>query len=46
LLSPKPSSTPCCGTAQPAAPRVPGLRRSTSYPRRATGGVPVAIIEP
>jgi hypothetical protein len=44
-LSQKPSSTPFCGTAQLAASRIPGLRRSTSYPRT-TGGTPVAITEP
>jgi hypothetical protein len=44
--SPKPSSKPCCGMAQPNGPRAPGIRPYTSCPRRTTGGVPVATTEP
>jgi hypothetical protein len=38
-LSPKPNSTQCCGKAQLASQRVPGLPPSTSCPRRTTVGV-------
>jgi hypothetical protein len=43
-LSPKPSSTPCCGTAQLAAPRVPGFPPYTSCTRIMVG-VPASTTE-
>jgi hypothetical protein len=44
-LSPKPSSTPCCGTAQLASPRVPGPLLYLLCPRKTTVGVPVETTE-
>jgi hypothetical protein len=44
-LSLKPSSTPCYGTAQLVAQRVPGRLPYTSPPRRTTVGVPAATTE-
>jgi hypothetical protein len=41
----KSSSTPCCGTAQLAAPRVPGPRSYISCLRRTTVGVLAVTIE-